>query len=188
MTQPSYPPPPPAPKPTRFRPSIVTKLALLHLITGIVLVALGAWALYLGQPWNIATGIICFIAAAVSTVYFLGLYAGKDWVLSLGWRRYLGDRQDVVAYFRFHSPVYPPAYPSHTAPPIAHLPSIPPGQPSASKPSPPPPQPSTLADIPTPRTSVDTPPMAPPCPACKQPLIFGHQHNRWYCQNCERYV
>ncbi|MDH5734217.1 MAG: hypothetical protein OEY88_10635, partial [Candidatus Bathyarchaeota archaeon] len=78
--------------------------------------------------------------------------------------------------------------PSHTAPPIAHLPSIPPGQPSASKPSPPPPQPSTLADIPTPRTSVDTPPMAPPCPACKQPLIFGHQHNQWYCQNCERYV
>lgn len=26
------------------------------------------------------------------------------------------------------------------------------------------------------------------CPTCGQPLIFVQQYNRWYCQNCKKYI
>ena len=188
MTQPSYPPPPPPPKPLRFRPSIVTKLAFLHLVIGVVLIVLGAWGIYISQTWNIATGIICIIAAVANIAYFLGLYAGKNWVLSLGWGRYLANRQDVIAYFGLSSPVYASVYPSPTAPHPAVSPFVSPSPLPASVQSPSLDPPPTPVALPTPRTSVGTPPTTPACPTCKQPLIFAHQYNRWYCQNCKKYV
>jgi len=188
LTQPSYPPPPPFPKPPRFRPSIVTKLAFLHLVISVALVISGAWGLYLGQTWNIAMGIICIIAAVVSIVYFLGLYVGKNWVLSLGWRRYLANRQDVMTYFGCPFPVYASAYPPPIVPPPAVSPSIPPSPPPASVPSPSPAPPPTPVAPPTPCTPADTPPTTPACPTCEQPLFFVHQYNRWYCHNCKKYV
>jgi len=187
LTQPSYPPPPP-PEPLGFRPSIVTKLAFLHLVIGVVLVVLGAWSLYIGQTWNIVTGVICIIAAVGNIACFLGLYTGKNWVLSLGWRRYLANRQDVMAYFSLSSPVYAPVYPSPTAlnPAVSQLASPSPLPASVQSPSLDPP-PSPVAP-PMPRTSVGTPSTTPACPMCKQPLIFAHQYNRWYCHNCKKYV
>ncbi|MEM3731584.1 MAG: hypothetical protein QW667_05595 [Candidatus Bathyarchaeia archaeon] len=35
------------------------------------------------------------------------------------------------------------------------------------------------------------PPTAPPpptCPTCRQPLTYIQQYQRWYCQNCQRYI
>jgi hypothetical protein len=31
-------------------------------------------------------------------------------------------------------------------------------------------------------------PPPPPCPTCNQPLTLVQQYNRWYCDNCQKYV
>jgi hypothetical protein len=33
-----------------------------------------------------------------------------------------------------------------------------------------------------------TPPPSPTCPTCGQPLTYVQQYQRWYCQNCQKYV
>ena len=38
-----------------------------------------------------------------------------------------------------------------------------------------------------PSVSAAAPP-PPTCPTCKQPLTYVQQYQRWYCQNCQKYV
>ena len=92
------------------------------------------------------------------------MLTGRKWALKLSGHTLMDwtKREDVIAFFGLF-PAYSTAPPQHSSK----------DQP-ISPPIPPPP------DMPHPSTTV--------CPTCGQNITFIGQYQRWYCQNCKKYI